>query len=76
MKILSKSMQGASNNSTGSLIYQAFLLVILFFVPNFVPKILYPQNKQASSKDSLFIQHIVFIEKTTAKFNTIYSIEF
>ena len=38
MKILSKFMQGASK-STGSLIYQAFLFVILFFVPKFVPKI-------------------------------------
>ena len=45
-------MQGASNNSTGSLIYQAFLFVILFFVPNFVPKILYSQNKRVSFKES------------------------
>jgi hypothetical protein len=44
MKILSKSMQGASNNTTGSLIYQAFLFVILFFVPKFVPNNLYSPN--------------------------------
>ena len=37
MKNPPKSMQGASKSTGKALITKAFLLVILFFVPNFVP---------------------------------------
>ena len=50
MKSSYKFMQGASKQQEKALIYKAFLLVILFFVPNFVPKSLYSQNKRVSSK--------------------------
>ena len=45
MKSSYKFMQGASKSTGKSLEIKAFLLVILFYVPNFVPK-----NKRVSSK--------------------------
>ena len=49
--------RGHLNQQEKALSSKAFLLVILFFIPNFVPKSLYSQNKRVSSKDSLFISH-------------------
>ena len=56
-KVLTNPCRGHLNQQEKALSSKAFLLVILFFIPNFVPKSLYSQNKRVSSKDSLFISH-------------------